>query len=93
MFFNDVVWNALKAKNGTNTTQATRLDHERAIAAAEQDRTISRTLQTLAQPLDTALGLLPRQPRAKWRVPWKKARACPCRSALTSTDCAMRCSS
>ncbi|MBV6840898.1 hypothetical protein [Xanthomonas euvesicatoria] len=27
MFFNDVVWNALKAKNGTNTTQATRLDH------------------------------------------------------------------
>ncbi|WP_256127348.1 type III secretion system effector XopF1 [Xanthomonas euvesicatoria] len=59
MFFNDVVWNALKAKNGTNTTQATRLDHERAIAAAEQDRTISRTLQTLAEPLDTALGLLP----------------------------------
>ncbi|UKE79227.1 hypothetical protein KM317_08520 [Xanthomonas translucens pv. arrhenatheri] len=58
MFFNDVVWNALKAKNGTNTTQATRLDQERAIAVAEHDRTISRTLQELAEPLDRTIALL-----------------------------------
>lgn len=54
-FFNDLIWNALKAKNGTNTTQATRLDQERAIAAAELDRTISGRLQTLAEPLDRVL--------------------------------------
>ncbi|WP_304481934.1 type III secretion system effector XopF1 [Xanthomonas translucens] len=58
MFFNDLVWNAFKAKNGTNATQATRLDQERAIAVAEQDRTISCTPQDIAKILDTTIALL-----------------------------------
>lgn len=55
--FNDTVWNALKAKNGANTTQATRLDQERAVTAANHQRTIERTLQALAEPIDEAIVL------------------------------------
>ncbi|CAD7713297.1 hypothetical protein LMG31886_05320 [Xanthomonas hydrangeae] len=55
--FNDTVWNALKAKNGANTTQATRLDQERAASAAGHQRTIARTLQALAEPIDAAVAL------------------------------------
>lgn len=55
--FNDTVWNALKAKNGANTTQATRLDQERAVTAANHQRTIERTLQALAEPIDEAIAL------------------------------------
>ncbi|CAD0304673.1 hypothetical protein LYZ86_15080 [Xanthomonas hortorum pv. cynarae] len=55
--FNDTVWNALKAKNGANTTQATRLDQERAVTAANHQRTIARTLQALAEPIDEAIAL------------------------------------
>ncbi|WOB26875.1 MULTISPECIES: type III secretion system effector XopF1 [Xanthomonas] len=55
--FNDTVWNALKAKNGANTTQATRLDQERAVAATKYRRTIARTLQALAEPIDEAITM------------------------------------
>ncbi|UOS99657.1 hypothetical protein LZZ50_04620 [Xanthomonas arboricola] len=55
--FNDTVWNALKAKNGANTTQATRLDQERAVTAANHQRTIERTLQALAEPIKEAIAL------------------------------------
>ncbi|WOB50834.1 hypothetical protein NYR97_05425 [Xanthomonas hydrangeae] len=55
--FNDTVWNALKAKNGANTTQATRLDQERAASAADHQRTIAGTLQALAEPIDAAIAL------------------------------------
>ncbi|KTF37397.1 type III secretion system effector XopF1 [Xanthomonas vesicatoria] len=55
--FNDTIWNALKARNGANTTQATRLDQERAVTAARYQRTIARTLQSLAEPIDTAIAL------------------------------------
>lgn len=55
--FNDTVWNALKAKNGANTTQATRLDQERAVTAANHQRTIARTLQALAEPIDEAIAV------------------------------------
>ncbi|OCG79796.1 hypothetical protein XEULMG905_23095, partial [Xanthomonas euvesicatoria] len=50
--FNDTFWNALKAKNGANTSQAARLDNERAALAAEHQRTIERTLEALAEPVD-----------------------------------------
>ncbi|WP_211161764.1 type III secretion system effector XopF1 [Xanthomonas campestris] len=56
-FFNDTLWNALKAKNGSNATQATRLDQARAVSAAGHQRTIARTLQALAQPIDAAIAL------------------------------------
>ncbi|MBB6257251.1 hypothetical protein FHT05_001835 [Xanthomonas arboricola] len=55
--FNDTVWNALKAKNGANTTQATRLDQQRAVSAASHQRTIARTLQSLAQPINEAIAM------------------------------------
>ncbi|MFC3330357.1 type III secretion system effector XopF1 [Xanthomonas fragariae] len=55
--FNDTVWSALKAKNGTNTSHATRLDQERAVAAANHQRTIARTLQALAEPIDQAIAM------------------------------------
>ncbi|WP_161959819.1 type III secretion system effector XopF1 [Xanthomonas arboricola] len=55
--FNDTFWNALKAKNGSNTTQAARLDQERAASAAGHQRTIARTLQALAEPVDAAIAL------------------------------------
>ncbi|PPT31184.1 type III secretion system effector XopF1 [Xanthomonas euroxanthea] len=56
--FNDTIWNALKAKNGANTTQATRLDQERAASAAGHQRTIAGTLQALAEPVEAAIALL-----------------------------------
>ncbi|KPN10580.1 type III secretion system effector XopF1 [Xanthomonas arboricola] len=55
--FNDTVWNALKAKNGANTTQATRLDQQRAVRAASHQRTIARTLQSLAEPINEAIAM------------------------------------
>lgn len=55
--FNDTVWNALKAKNGANTTQATRLDQQRAVSAASHQRTIARTLQSLAEPINEAIAM------------------------------------
>lgn len=54
--FNDVFWNALKAKNGANTSQATRLDNERASIAAGHQRTIARTLEALVGPIDQAIA-------------------------------------
>ncbi|MCL1552715.1 hypothetical protein M3O57_12310 [Xanthomonas nasturtii] len=54
--FNDTVWDALKAKNGANTSQATRLDQDRAAAADNYQRTIARTLQALAEPIDQAIA-------------------------------------
>lgn len=56
--FNDTFWNALKAKNGANTSQAARLDNERAALAAEHQRTIERTLEALAEPVDQAIARL-----------------------------------
>ncbi|MBV6810960.1 hypothetical protein KWH19_14475 [Xanthomonas campestris pv. pennamericanum] len=56
--FNDTFWNALKAKNGANTSQAARLDNERAALAAEHQRTIERTLQALAEPVDQTIARL-----------------------------------
>lgn len=56
--FNDTFWNALKAKNGANTSQAARLDNERAALAAEHQRTIERTLEALADPVDQAIASL-----------------------------------
>ncbi|MDV2450511.1 type III secretion system effector XopF1 [Xanthomonas hortorum] len=55
--FNDTVWNALKAKNGANTSQATRLDQARAVKASDYQGTIARTLQTLAEPIDEAIAM------------------------------------
>ncbi|MCC4608434.1 hypothetical protein LL967_11190 [Xanthomonas campestris pv. zinniae] len=55
--FNDTLWNALKAKNGSNTAQSKRLDQERAASAAGHQRTIARTLQALAEPIDAAIAL------------------------------------
>lgn len=55
--FNDTVWNALKVKNGANTSQATRLDQARAVKASDYQRTIARTLQTLAEPIDEAIAM------------------------------------
>jgi hypothetical protein len=56
--FNDTFWNALKARNGANTSQAARLDNERAALAAEHQRTIARTLEALAEPVDQAIARL-----------------------------------
>ncbi|MFA4712569.1 type III secretion system effector XopF1 [Xanthomonas perforans] len=56
--FNDTFWNALKAKNGANPSQAARLDNERAALAAEHQRTIERTLEALAEPVDQAIARL-----------------------------------
>ncbi|PPU95382.1 hypothetical protein XpopCFBP1817_08755 [Xanthomonas populi] len=55
--FGDTLWKALKAKNGANTTQATRLDQERAVAATNHQRTIARTLQALTEPIDEAIAM------------------------------------
>ncbi|MCC4620076.1 hypothetical protein LL965_08240 [Xanthomonas cassavae CFBP 4642] len=63
--FNDTVWSALKAKNGANTTQATRLDQERETSAAMHQRTIARTLEALAEPIDEAIALLSVQTSAE----------------------------
>ncbi|WP_019304480.1 type III secretion system effector XopF1 [Xanthomonas oryzae] len=63
--FNDTLWNALKAKNGTNTSQAARLDNERAVLAAEYQCTIKRTIEALAEPVDQAIARLSEQTRAK----------------------------
>ncbi|AVQ05600.1 TPA: hypothetical protein HH295_10930 [Xanthomonas vasicola pv. zeae] len=54
--FNDVFWNALKARNGANTSQATRLDNERAAIAAGYRRTIAQTLEALVNPIDQAIA-------------------------------------
>ncbi|UXA51649.1 hypothetical protein M0D45_12980 [Xanthomonas prunicola] len=56
--FNDTFWNALKARNGANTSQAARLDNERAALAAEHQRSIARTLEALAEPIDQAIARL-----------------------------------
>ncbi|MFA1260418.1 hypothetical protein ACDI97_03000 [Xanthomonas axonopodis pv. fascicularis] len=66
--FNDTFWNALKARNGANTAQATRLDNARAALAAEHPRTIAQTLEALAEPIDQTIvalsGPTPAQTRA-----------------------------
>ncbi|MGS0601246.1 type III secretion system effector XopF1 [Xanthomonas oryzae pv. oryzicola] len=62
--FNDTLWNALKAKNGTNTSQAARLDNEGAALAAEYKRTIKQTIEALAEPVDQAIARLSDQTRA-----------------------------
>lgn len=62
--FNDMLWNALKAKNGTNTSQAARLDNERAALAAEHQRTIEQTIEALAEPVGQAIARLSDQARA-----------------------------
>lgn len=66
--FNDTFWNALKARNGANTAQATRLDNARAALAAEHQRTIAQTLEALAEPIDQTIvalsGPTPAQTRA-----------------------------
>ncbi|KGE52197.1 type III secretion system effector XopF1 [Xanthomonas axonopodis pv. vasculorum] len=56
--FNDTFWNALKAKNGANTSQAARLDNQRAALAAKHQRTIALTLEALAEPVDQAIATL-----------------------------------
>ncbi|KHS36106.1 type III secretion system effector XopF1 [Xanthomonas phaseoli pv. phaseoli] len=53
--FSDMLWNALKAKNGANTSQAARLDNERAALAAEHQRTIERAFEALAEPVDQTI--------------------------------------
>ncbi|QBG86786.1 type III secretion system effector XopF1 [Xanthomonas oryzae] len=63
--FNDTLWNALKAKNGTNTSQAARLDNERAALAAVYKRTIEQTIEALAEPVGQAIARLSDQTRAK----------------------------
>ncbi|MGS0575195.1 type III secretion system effector XopF1 [Xanthomonas oryzae pv. oryzicola] len=63
--FNDTLWNALKAKNGTNTSQAARLDNERAALAAAYKRTIEQTIEALAEPVGQAIARLSDQTRAK----------------------------
>ncbi len=62
--FNDTLWNALKAKNGTNTSQAARLDNERAVLAAKHQRTIEQTIEALAEPVGQAIATLSDQTRA-----------------------------
>ncbi|MHA3713647.1 hypothetical protein QYF03_00280 [Xanthomonas citri pv. viticola] len=66
--FNDTFWNALQARNGANTAQATRLDNARAALAAEHPRTIAQTLEALAEPIDQTIvalsGPTPAQTRA-----------------------------
>ncbi|KUF25199.1 hypothetical protein [Xanthomonas phaseoli] len=66
--FNDTFWNALKARNGTNSAPAARLDNARATRAAEHKRTIAQTLEALAEPIDQTIAALsgptPAQTRA-----------------------------
>ncbi len=66
--FNDTFWNALKARNGTNSAPAARLDNARATRAAEHERTIAQTLEALAEPIDQTIAALsgptPAQTRA-----------------------------
>ncbi|PPV07037.1 putative type III effector protein XopF1 [Xanthomonas bromi] len=52
--FNSTLWNALKARMGTDNAPV-RLDNERAAIAADHKRTIARTLEALAEPIDQAI--------------------------------------
>lgn len=63
--FSDAFWNALKARNGANTSQAARLDNERAALAAEHQRTIERALEALAEPVNQAIARLSGPTRAE----------------------------
>ncbi len=67
--FNDTFWNALKARNGTNSAPAARLDNARATRAAEHKRTIAQTLEALAEPIDQTIAALsgPTPARVGWR--------------------------
>ncbi|SOO20786.1 Outer protein F1 (fragment) [Xanthomonas citri pv. fuscans] len=75
--FNDTFWNALKVRNGANTAQATRLDNARAALAAEHQRTIARTLEALAEPIDQALVALSGPTPAQMRAMEEGTRAAP----------------
>ncbi|MBB4725921.1 hypothetical protein FHY31_004335 [Xanthomonas euvesicatoria] len=75
--FNDTFWNALKVRNGANTAQATRLDNARAALAAEHQRTIARTLEALAEPIDQAIVALSGPTPAQVRAMEEGTRAAP----------------
>ncbi|WP_343125195.1 type III secretion system effector XopF1 [Xanthomonas fragariae] len=48
---NDMVWNAVKSKNGSYTANATRLDQARAVEAARHDLTITETTRALVDSI------------------------------------------
>lgn len=79
--FNDTVWNALKAKNGANTTQATRLDQERAVTAPIINAPSNARFRRWPSPSTRRSRCFRRRRRRRLHTPWKRGTACACTGA------------